>query len=75
MLAQYSNGEQKVVGQLAMAAIRNPESLIAVGNNNYQLSARTALPAVGLPGTGGRGRSWAARWRTRPSTSPRSLRT
>jgi flagellar hook protein FlgE len=55
ILAQFSNGQQLVVGQLAMATIRNPESLIAVGNNNYQLSARSALPAVGLPGTGGRG--------------------
>jgi flagellar hook protein FlgE len=55
LLAQYSNGQQTVVGQLAMATIRNPESLIAVGNNNYQLSARSALPAVGVPGTGGRG--------------------
>ncbi len=55
VLAQYSNGEQTVVGQLAMAAIRNPESLISVGDNNYQLSARSALPAIGLPNTGGRG--------------------
>jgi flagellar hook protein FlgE len=55
ILAQYSNGQQTVVGQLAMAAVRNPESLIAAGNNNYQLSARSALPAVGIPGTGGRG--------------------
>jgi len=55
ILAQYSTGEQAVVGQVAMASIRNPESLIAVGNNNYQLSARSALPAIGLPGTGGRG--------------------
>ena len=55
VLAQYSNGEQKVVGQLAMASVRNPESLIAVGDNNYQLSARSALPAIGVPGTGGRG--------------------
>jgi flagellar hook protein FlgE len=55
ILAQYSNGQQVAVGQLAMSAIRNPESMIAVGNNNYQLSARTALPAVGVPGTGGRG--------------------
>ncbi|MBI5283294.1 MAG: flagellar hook protein FlgE [Candidatus Solibacter usitatus] len=55
VLAQYSNGQQVAVGQLAMAAIRNPESLLAVGNNNYQLSARSALPAAGLPGTGGRG--------------------
>lgn len=53
--AQYSDGEQKFVAQLAMAGIRNPESLVAVGNSNYQLSAESALPAIGLPGTGGRG--------------------
>lgn len=55
VLAQYSNGQQVTVGQLAMASVRNPESLLSVGNNSYQLSARSALPAVGLPGTGGRG--------------------
>jgi flagellar hook protein FlgE len=55
ILAQFSNGQQTVVGQLAMATIRNPTSLVAVGNNNYQLSALSALPAVGLPGVGGRG--------------------
>jgi flagellar hook protein FlgE len=55
VLAQYSNGQQLVVGQIAMAAVRNPESLIAVGNNNFQMSSRSALPAIGLPGTGGRG--------------------
>lgn len=55
VLAQFSNGNQTVVGQLAMATIRNPDSLLAVGNNNYELSALSALPAVGLPGTGGRG--------------------
>ncbi len=55
ILAQYSNGTQQVVGQLAMASIRNPESLIAVGNNNFQASAASALPAIGLPDTGGRG--------------------
>ena len=55
VLAQYSDGGQTVVGQLAMATVRNPESLIAVGNNNYEASGKTALPAIGLPGTGGRG--------------------
>lgn len=55
ILAQFSNGQQTVVGQLAMATIRNPDSLLAVGNNAYELSAASALPAVGLPGTGGRG--------------------
>jgi flagellar hook protein FlgE len=55
ILAQYSDGQQVVVGQVAMASVRNPESLIASGNNNYQVSARTATPAIGLPNTGGRG--------------------
>lgn len=55
VLAKYSNGQQTVVGQIALASIRNPESLLAVGNNNFQVSAYTAPPAFGLPGTGGRG--------------------
>jgi flagellar hook protein FlgE len=55
MLAQYSDGQQVIVGQVAMAGVRNPESLIASGNNNYQVSARTATPAIGLPNQGGRG--------------------
>jgi flagellar hook protein FlgE len=55
ILALYSNGQQVVVGQMAMATIRNPQSLLAVGNSNFQLSALTALPALGLPGSGGRG--------------------
>jgi flagellar hook protein FlgE len=56
ILAQYSNGQQTIVGQLAMAGIRNPESLIAVGDNNYQASSLTASPAIGEPDTGGRGK-------------------
>jgi flagellar hook protein FlgE len=53
--AQYSNGVQSTVGQLAMAAISNPNTLVDVGNDQYQLSAATADPSVGTPGTGGRG--------------------
>ena len=55
VLAQYSDGTQVVVGQIAMASIRNPDSLITTGNDNYELSAATANPSVGVPGTGGRG--------------------
>ncbi|MGO9260758.1 MAG: flagellar hook protein FlgE [Bryobacteraceae bacterium] len=55
ILAQYSDGNQVTVGQVAMASIVNPDSLIAVGNNNFQLSSQTATPSIGLPGTGGRG--------------------
>lgn len=55
ILAKYTDGTQVVVGQVAMASIRNPDTLIAAGNNNFQLSALTANPSVGVPGTGGRG--------------------
>ncbi len=55
VVAIYSNGQQQFVGQLAMASIRNPESLVAVGDNNFQLSASTSLPAIGEPNTGSRG--------------------
>lgn len=53
--AQFSDGTQTVVGQLAMASIRNPDSLVAQGNNNFAATANTATPVPGLPGTGGRG--------------------
>ncbi|HTX34663.1 MAG TPA: flagellar hook protein FlgE [Bryobacteraceae bacterium] len=55
LLASYSNGQQVVIGQLALASIPNPQTLVAVGNNEYQVSADTGQPAVGAPGTGGRG--------------------
>jgi flagellar hook protein FlgE len=55
ILAQYSDGQQVTVGQVALASIANPDSLVAVGNNNYMLSSRSAAPNIGVPGTGGRG--------------------
>jgi flagellar hook protein FlgE len=55
ILAGYSNGDQVIAGQVAVASVRNPDSLIACGNNSFQLSARTATPTVGVPGVGGRG--------------------
>jgi len=55
ILANYANGDQVVVGRVALASIRNPDSLTATGNNAFQLSGRTASPGIGLPGTGGRG--------------------
>jgi flagellar hook protein FlgE len=50
--AQFSNGNQLVIGQLALASVSNPDSLIAVGQNNYEVGAKTATPVVGVPGTG-----------------------
>jgi flagellar hook protein FlgE len=56
IVATYSNGaQQQITAQLALADIRNPESLVDVGNNNFSLGATTATPVVGTAGTGGRG--------------------
>jgi flagellar hook protein FlgE len=56
LLATYSNGGVQVVGQLALASVRNPDSLMAVGNNNLQATTLTSAPAIGMPQTGGRGK-------------------
>lgn len=53
--ATFSNGQQKVEAQLALAAIQNPDSLQNVGNNNFAATGVTAAPAIGVPQTGGRG--------------------
>lgn len=54
--ATYSNGaQQQVVAQLALASIRNPQSMVDVGNNNFALGSDSATPTVGASGTGGLG--------------------
>jgi flagellar hook protein FlgE len=56
IVATYSNGaQQQVVAQLALASIRNPQSLDDVGNNNFSLGAESAIPTVGASGVGGLG--------------------
>ena len=55
ILAQYSDGQQVTVGEVALASIANPDSLVAVGSNNYMLSEASAAPNIGVSGTGGRG--------------------
>jgi flagellar hook protein FlgE len=55
LVADYSNGQQVTVGQLAMASIQNPASLISVGENNLQASSATAPVVVGGANSGGNG--------------------
>jgi flagellar hook protein FlgE len=55
LVANYSNGQQATIGQLALASIPNPESLTSVGDNNLQASAATGTISVGAASTGGRG--------------------
>jgi flagellar hook protein FlgE len=55
ILASFSNGQQKVFGQLALATFRNTDSLQDVGNNNFNVSGATAPPSIGVPQSGDRG--------------------
>ena len=55
VLAQFSNGSELVVAKLPLAAIRNPDTLVSLGNNNFRLGAGSANPVIGEAGTGGRG--------------------
>lgn len=55
LVATYTNGQQSTIGQLAVASITDPESLVAVGNNDLQASAATAQPSIGTANAAGRG--------------------
>jgi flagellar hook protein FlgE len=55
IIAQYSNGQQSTIAQIAIASISNPDTLVSEGQNNFQIGPGTAPPAVGVPQTGGRG--------------------
>lgn len=55
LMANYSNGKQSAVGQLALASIPNPQTLVSLGNNNLQATAATGTVSVGAANTGGRG--------------------
>jgi flagellar hook protein FlgE len=55
LVATFSDGTQRTVAQLALASISNPDSLIAVTNNQYSLGANSATPTTGAAGTGTRG--------------------
>jgi len=47
VVGAFTNGRGRVIAQLALAKINNPEGLIHIGNNIYQTSGTTGIPAVG----------------------------
>jgi flagellar hook protein FlgE len=55
LVANYSNGNLAVIAQVAVASVSNPDSLLAVANNNYALGTSTLTPSVGGANTGERG--------------------
>ena len=56
VVATFSNGQVKTLGQLAIALVSNPSSLIAVGDNNFTVSGQSAQPVYGVADSGGRGK-------------------
>ena len=50
----FSSGQTLALGQVAVASFANNQGLVAVGNNNYQGSAASGAPVIGVAGTGGR---------------------
>ena len=51
----FSNGETKVMAQVATAVFNNPNGLIRQGNSNYAASVNSGEPLIGEAGTGNRG--------------------
>ncbi|MCH9006536.1 flagellar hook protein FlgE [candidate division KSB1 bacterium] len=50
ILGTFTNGRSRVIAQLAIAKINNPEGLLPVGDNTYMSSASTGLPFIGKAG-------------------------
>jgi flagellar hook protein FlgE len=53
--ASFSNGKQRVLGQLALATFQNTDTLESVGNNNFAGTGATASASIGAPQSGDRG--------------------
>ncbi|MGI9284707.1 MAG: flagellar hook protein FlgE [Pseudomonadales bacterium] len=56
LFARYSNGETKVLGQIALANFANPAGLIALGDTGWAESLESGQPLLGEPGTAQLGR-------------------
>jgi len=51
----FTNGMSKVIGQVAMAAFKNPAGLEKTAENMFQVTPNSGDPIVGLPGSSGLG--------------------
>ncbi len=52
----YSNGQNRLLGQVAMAVFTNPAGLNKVGENNFQVSNNSGEAQIGAAGVQGRGK-------------------
>ena len=51
----YTNGQNRVLGQLAIARFEATERLNKVGENQFRESAESGIPVIGKANTNGRG--------------------
>lgn len=51
----YSNGSNRIIGQLALASFVNPGGLQRAGQNLWEPTGNSGDPLIGLPNTNGRG--------------------
>jgi len=55
IMGTFSNGQERVLGQVALARFQAPAELNALGQNLFAETIGSGEPAIGQPGTGGRG--------------------
>lgn len=53
--ARYSNGQTKMMGQIALTTFQNPNGLVPLGDNLWAESAASGQPLQGTPNSGSRG--------------------
>jgi flagellar hook protein FlgE len=55
IVGQFSNGETKILAQVATATFNNPPGLARVGDSQFGQTTNSGEPLIGAPGTGNRG--------------------
>lgn len=51
----FTNGRQRTIGQVALASFTNPEGLIEVGGNRFQIAPNSGNAIISTPGAFGTG--------------------
>ncbi|KUO76105.1 MAG: hypothetical protein APF77_02125 [Clostridia bacterium BRH_c25] len=51
----FTNGQSKIIGQVALAAFKNPAGLEKTAENMFQVTPNSGDPIIGLPGSSGLG--------------------
>jgi len=51
----FTNGQSRVIGQIALASFKNPAGLEKTSENMYQVTPNSGEPIIGIPGSSGLG--------------------